>query len=103
MLQRVEPVVGEFADLGGLRGVRGNPDAEDAAGVLGTAVRGVELMGQSSISMGHEPSLRALTRCFLSDPCLLGTHDGSHKGKSGGMTMPGYRTRVEAPPEPRGL
>ena len=53
MLQRVEPEVGELGNL-----VTGGPHAEDAAGVLETAIRVEEIVDEATISARHGPSLR---------------------------------------------
>ena len=48
VLQRVEPEVGELGDV-----LAGGPDSEDAAGVLGSAIVWVEIVGQTPISARH--------------------------------------------------
>ena len=48
VLQRVETEVGQLGDF-----FAGGPDAEDAAGVLGSGVLGIEVVGEASISAGH--------------------------------------------------
>ncbi len=52
VLQGVQPEVGELGDL-----FAGGPDAEDAAGVLGTTFSGEELVGELTIAALHPPSL----------------------------------------------
>ena len=55
VLQRVEPEVGELGDV-----LAGGPDAEDAAGVLGSAVLRVEIVGQTAhLRAARGRSLRA--------------------------------------------
>jgi hypothetical protein len=53
MLQGVQPEVGQLGDLFARR-----PDAEDSAGVLRSAVVGIELVGKSPIAARHGSSLR---------------------------------------------
>ena len=48
VLQRVEPEVGELRDL-----FPGRPDTEDAAGVLGAGLLGVEIVAQPAVASGH--------------------------------------------------
>ena len=48
VLERIQAEVGELGDL-----FAGGPHAEDAAGVLGSGVGGIELVGEASISAGH--------------------------------------------------
>jgi hypothetical protein len=62
MLQGIQPEIREFGDFF----TRG-PDTEDAAGILGAEVVGVEVMGELSVSASH--------------PSSLGVPDGSHLPK----------------------
>ncbi|GAA3225738.1 hypothetical protein GCM10010468_53580 [Actinocorallia longicatena] len=53
VLECVETVIGEFGYFGGRGGVWGDPDTEDATGVLRAFVGGIELVAQASIGVGR--------------------------------------------------
>ena len=53
VLQRVQAEVGELRDL-----LAGGPNAEHAAGVLGSPVVRVDVVGEQSISARHGPKSR---------------------------------------------
>jgi hypothetical protein len=53
VLQRVQPVVGEFGNFLAWR-----PDAEDATGVFGSVVLGVQVMAEPAVALQHMPQSR---------------------------------------------
>jgi len=53
MLQGIQTEVGQFGDL-----VAGGPDAEDSAGILGTALAGEEFVREATVTAWHTPTLR---------------------------------------------
>ena len=105
VLQGVEAEVGELGDV-----LAGRPDAEDAARVLGSAVLGVEVMGQAAVSATASPGVlwaghgaECTCRRWEPEPASAGVADvrGSRGSRvprhfSGGCRPPTHISRAPA-------